>query len=480
MNQQLMLFTFAVFALVLLINGANTGNPFAHAFAGAVSHPARNWFAQAYERAALWFDKDANEVLEEFKKKGQEFKDDLKKTFNEALKATEGKASQEDLDALKKELTKKADDMQNAFDELQTKANRLNTQQEQTQSKSLMSQAEEGVIKLKEQLKAKGISFKELWNRGQSAGQEVTIDLKSVSNMTRGYALTGANSNLLMAFDMEPGVAKSPTAPYFVTDLISTGATDKPTIYWTERLLLEGGAGQVAEAAHFPQLSGKYGKFSQTAKKTAAYSKITEEAVEDTDFMLSEIQDEIVNGPNSIRNTLENQLLTGDGTGENHKGIFNYARPFAVPTGFQTLTNPNDFDALKAAVLQIVKANYQGTAVLVNPSNLVNMELIKDANGNYIIPPFVGQNGMVIAGLPIIANNRVAENSYLAGNFKLAKLFINRQLNLKFFDQNEDDALNDLRTITGSIRGMFRLKGPDTYGFVAGTFSDTKTKIKTV
>src|SRR5205823_1511018 len=189
---------------------------------------------------------------------------------------------------------------------------------------------------------------------------------------------------------------------------------------------------------------------------TAAYMKVSEESVEDIDFILTEMQDELINGPASIRVQLENQLLTGDGTGENHKGLFTLAPQFALPAGFETLANPNRFDVLEAIILQGAKANFNYDYVALNPSDITNMRLTKDANGNYIIPPFM-QSGMAFGATKVIANNRIAEGAILAGEFKRAKLFINRSLTVKFFDQNEDDGLNDLRTITGSIRGIFRV-----------------------
>ena len=161
--------------------------------------------------------------------------------------------------------------------------------------------------------------------------------------------------------------------------------------------------------------------------------------MEDVDYILSEIQQEIVSGPNSIRVQAENQILTGDGTGENHKGLFTYATPFAKPTGFNTMAAPTMYDAAMASVLQVTKANFTPDYLLVNPSDMLNMQLTKDSQGNYIMPPFIGQNGMVIGGVRVAANNRVAEGSYLVGDMKRATLFMKRQLTLKFFDQNEDD-----------------------------------------
>lgn len=472
-----MLLSIVAFAIFLMASGNMPGN--ALAFAG-IPDVGKSFTGNLYEIAALVFDKEVDEI-KDLIKTGQKTANDLIENFRKEQKeADDKKASKEELAAIKKAQDDIFVKWQEQFDELAEKANKLPEPKEEKANKSLMGLAEDAVIKLKSDLKEKNVSFKDLWNGSPTMGKEITLDLKAVSNMTTGYALTGANNNLLRAFELEPGVAKDPTAPLFITDLISVGATDAATIYWTERTLVEGGANQVAEAGKFPQLSVKWEKKNATAKKTAAYMKVTEEGVEDVDFMLSEMQDELIAGPGSIRIQLENQILTGDGVGENHKGLFTYAPIFAVPSGFQTLANPSHYDAVEAAALMVRKNNFLPTHMLVNPSDLVNMKLTKDANGNYIMPLFVSQNGLQISDVLVIQNNRVAEGQFLLGDMKRAKLFMKRALTIKFFDQNEDDGLNDLRTITGSVRAIFRVKGPDTKAFVKGTFATVKAAIKTV
>ncbi|GAB4001535.1 hypothetical protein GCM10028807_57920 [Spirosoma daeguense] len=483
MKEQLLLLSLVLLAVAALTNHTGFGNSLSLSYA-SLHNPARNWFSVLYERAQLWFDKDAEELQKEFKEGFEKYKGEIKNIVDGIKDASDKKASKDEVDKLKEDLDGKIKQVQDLADDLQVKSNRLHENQEkQGGSKSLLTLVEEGITGLKSKLsenKTGIISLKQLFENSPAHGKEISIDLKAVSNISGSYALTGANTNIMRAFETEPGVAKDPTAPLFITDLISTGTTDSATIYWTERVLVEGGASQVAEAAKFSQVSAKYEKKSANAKKTAAYAKITEEMVEDVDYIVSEVQDEIVSGPNSIRVLVENQLLTGDGTGENHKGIFTYATPFAVPTGFETLETPTNYDAAKAGILHVVKNNFMPDYMLVNPSDLVNMELTKDANGNYVMPPFVGQNGMVISGVRIASNNRIAEGQFLVGDMKRAKLFMKRQLTLKFFDQNEDDALYDLRTITGSLRAIFRVKGPDQKAFIKGTFADVKNLIKTV
>lgn len=478
MKEQLVLFALLCMAFTLLsqhFTNRGSGTPFAYALAQSLPQPGRNLFSELYQKAQLWFEKEVTDEIKGLMKEGfEKFKGEIKTIVDQVKEAADKKASSEDIEKLKGELETKIKEVQDYAEEIETKAGRQRQDEAETKGESFGRQFEKGLTALKEATKNAG-GLKSLPKRD---GREINIDLKAVSNMTTGYSLpAGATVNLLRGLDMEAGVAKDPTTPLFVRDIISVGTTDKHTVEWVERLLIEGGAGQVAEAALFPQISVKWDVKTATSKKTAAYAKITEEMLEDVDFVLGETQDEIVSGPNSILVQLENQLLSGDGTGENHKGLFTQATAFALPAGFTKHAAPNLYDAASAAILQAVKANYQPDYMLVNPSTLANMKLTKDSTGNYIIAPFVSENGLLLSSVRVIANNRIADDAFLVGDFKRAKLLMRRALTLKMFDQNENDPLTDMRTITGSLRAVFRVKTPDLKGFVKGTFTTARTAI---
>jgi HK97 family phage major capsid protein len=172
--------------------------------------------------------------------------------------------------------------------------------------------------------------------------------------------------------------------------------------------------------------------------------------------------------------------LTGDGNGENHWGILPQSTAFAKPADFDTLEDPNNFDVIRAMVLQVEQANYIPTHVILGSAAAANMDLLKDKNGQYIMPPFMSASGTQIAGLRVIKTNRFGAGTVLVCNPSLYRLRIKRNLTLRFFEQNEDDALTDRTTITASLRAVSYIKTPDLKGFVKSTFNAAKALIKTV
>jgi HK97 family phage major capsid protein len=329
--------------------------------------------------------------------------------------------------------------------------------------KSLADQVQEGIT---EEI-CKGLK--------KAKGEAKEIIVKAAGTITSSYALTGSFQSLMRNYETEAGIAKAPDRKPWILDLISVGTTNSYTIFWMERVLREGGAAQVAEGSTFPIQSYKWEKKSASSKKTATYAKITMEMIEDTDYVQSEVQTEIME---DIPLKLDAQLLSGDGTGENHLGILAQATAFAKPTGFNTLTAPNEYDVLRAAILQIELEHFSPSAIALHPADAANMELLKDADGRYLPIPFVTADGK-IRGLQVIENTGMTVGTFLVADFKKAKLYVNRELSIRFWDQVGTDPIDDLMTVTGSLRGIFRIKTPDKKAFVKGTFSTAKTAITT-
>lgn len=455
--------------LVLFVLFNQNGQAMALSF---VSAPNLNkgWAANLYERTKIVFEKSLEDVEKTLEKGINDMKEQVKSWKKELEDADNKKADSDTIEQLKKDQGEKFQKMQDQLDEIQKVKDRI--KDSQIEKKSLSQTIEETVTP--EFIKAAKSAPHGDTKKG------LDIDLKAVSIQTTGYSLTGSNATLLRAFEMEPGVAKDPNAPFFIQDLIDVGSTSSHTVFWNERVAVEGGAGQVAENTKFPQLSATYTKKSANSRKTAVYTKITEEMQEDVDFILSEIESELLTGPAGMRNVLENQIISGDGTGENHNGIMTQATAFAKPADFDTLANPNNFDLIQAMALQVELANYIPTHVVLGAAAFANMNVVKDNNGQYIIPPFVSVTGMQIAGLRVIKTNRFGSGAVLVCNPSLFKLRIKRNLTLRFFEQNEDDALTDRTTITASLRAVSFIKTPDLKGFVKSTFTAGKLLIKTV
>lgn len=261
----------------------------------------------------------------------------------------------------------------------------------------------------------------------------------------------------------------------FMRELVRIITTDNMYIAWAEQKNADPGvAGTVAEGATKPQTDFDIVEATAKVEKIAVWIKVSKEALADIKFLQGEINTEL---RELVALKLDEQILSGDGVSPNLKGILTVAPTFAaVSTLALLVATPNRFDVLMAAVAQISAANFTADAVVINPADYYAMQLTKDANGMYLMPPFSSADGMTVAGLRIVANNGVAVGTFLVGDFKKATLAIREDVNIQIGYVN-DDFIKNLVTILAEMRAVLFVKSNWVNAFVKGSFATAITAI---
>ena len=321
----------------------------------------------------------------------------------------------------------------------------------------------EGPKSLKEVIAAKLNSdeFKQ-----QVKDNKVSFSFKAIDNSS---LIAGVNEVNLPFREL--GVSKAPVRPLTVSQIIQWGTTSSLTVDWVERTSKVDGSATRSEGGIMGEGDLGYTEKSTKAMIISEMMKVTNEALKDTDFLASEISSELLS---DLQLKLDDQILKGDGVAPNLKGITQYAQAFAAGSFALAVQNPNQFDVLRIAINQVVVAGngkFIPNYILLHPTDATAMDLIKDANNNYILPPFKASNGVMIKGVRVIENVGITEDTYLLGDFSRAKAFMRDPLEIRVWNQNDTDAEKNMSTITANIRVAFRVKGPDANAFLTGTFS---------
>ena len=116
---------------------------------------------------------------------------------------------------------------------------------------------------------------------------------------------------------------------------------------------------------------------------------------------------------------------------------------------------------------------------LVSVSKFGQMLSQRDGNGQFDRPVYVSGDGrsMMLNGMRVLPNTGVDADDFFVFDASKAALFVRQGLEVEVYDQNEDDALADLRTVRASMRAALRVKGTDVNAFVTGTFTAAKTTL---
>ncbi len=307
----------------------------------------------------------------------------------------------------------------------------------------------------------------------QGGGIDFSFDIPLITNASvilDPDSFIAGNAPVVLPF-REMGIDKSPVRPPMVSDLIQWGTTSSNMVDWIERSGKTNGAAMRAEGGVMGQGDVTYKEVSTKVKIISEYMKVTNESLKDASFLASEINSELLS---DIGLLVDTQLLSGDGTGSNLKGIDEYAATWTGGTFTGTITAPNIADVLRTAINQIYVAGngkWFPSAILMHPTDLATLDLLKIADGRYIDIPYYDGEKQSVVKVPIYQNVGISAGNFLVADFSKAKGFVRDSLTIRIFDQNENDPIYNRSTITGNVRLAFRIKNQEADAFVKGNFA---------
>lgn len=307
-------------------------------------------------------------------------------------------------------------------------------------------------------------------------------DLKDVSMTIKALPITTSNlvastNYPLIPQDQETEILNEPRTPQTFRADIPTGTQMMgDTWTWIERSTIVNNTGTVAENAVFGTIEVSYTNKETKAKKIGNYTKITRESLEDWNEFLNEVNGLITTLNNE---ELNDQLFNGDGTGTNLSGIKINSVEFDA-NGIEE-ANATIWDAIRLTIAQILINGLTGwmpNKIYMNPADVASQEIKKDTTGNYVFPPFIMPNGMTVKGIVITETTDVSQGYFEVCDITKSQKRFKRELEVRVWEQNENDAIYDRLTITASQRVAFRIKDLNKPAFVYDNFDSAISIIK--
>lgn len=394
------------------------------------------------------------------------------------------------LDSVKEKIDNDIKKVDSDIQELQEKMKEQakNTGDVEETLKSQLSNAEKLITNLKERQDAfetqngrlgggeKDNSFGAMLKKGLEDNHEklksfkqnrnsISMDLKAT--MTQGDNLTGT----VVEPTRVPGVKYDPERRQRVRQFLPQGTTNSNAIWYVQETAFTDNTNIVAEGAAKPENDFDLEQKSAPVTKIAAHFDVSEEMLEDISYLSSHIS---LRGTEKYYNKEDQQLLYGTGSSNQLEGLTVSATDYALDN-YTGDSNAQEYDILIEAVKQIRNANYMPSAAMISIERYYDMVRRKDADGQYIMPPAVifGSQTPLVQGVPIIASNTLSDDDFLVADFPmLTTLFDRTGVNVRFYDQNEDNAVKNLVTVV--IEGRLALP---TYLPDAGRYGDFSTAL---
>ena len=370
---------------------------------------------------------------------------------------------EEENKGLKSEIKVVKNQMEVGFKEISTKIEKMN---------SISKIAKSFSQELRASLEANKEALKSLKEKGEGR-----VSFKAVGNMTFAN-VSGGN---VPVEDRMEGLNTIASRDTKFLNTLQTRSTSSNVISWVAQASKDGSAGQTAEGALKNQIDFDLVVASENVKKTTAFIKVSNEMLDDIDWMQSEIEAELMR---ELYKAIENGAFSGNGSSANLRGVNTVATAFAI-TGAdfdEPITNANIVDVLVAGNLQIELAE-QGSAnyAFLNPRDIASLKKAKvsGTDKRYVDRLLdVGSSLMLDGVTKIISTTLVPAGTFLMGNFD--KAFLVEKDGVKYdLGYENDDFTKNFVTLRAEWRGAVVVKTNDRTAFVKGTFSTAIASLET-
>jgi HK97 family phage major capsid protein len=311
------------------------------------------------------------------------------------------------------------------------------------------------------QLLVETAAYKEL-RSGTVRGRAV-VEMAAITsaNTTVGAGRSAATS--LVPADRLSGIITPEQRVLTVRDLIAVGQTTAGSIEYVKETGFTNNAAPVAETTQKPYSDLTFDMTSAAVRTIAHLFKISKQMLDDAAGIISYLD---LRGTTGLKLKEEQQLLFGSGVGQNLLGLIPQATEFddALRTVGDTRV-----DTLRRAIQQVRRAEYRATGIVMNPDDLADLELTKDAGGNYILVDPVEGGQSRVWRLPIVDTTAMPAGTFLVGALATAaQVFDRQQVTFEISTENADDFEKNMATARVEERLALAVYRPES--IVTGTF----------
>jgi HK97 family phage major capsid protein len=368
-------------------------------------------------------------------------------------KFSAGVVNPEDISALKTEF-------QNTVDGLI-----LKMQENQREKKSKLRTFEEAFA---ESYEAKKAEIDGIVERGGRQMGPLVFEMKDVVTIQTNNTIgAGATHFSLTADTGIISVIRKRLVKYLKYVSVGFMSPLKPYAMWIEEYNEQGTPIFIGEGVAKTQVSVLYQEKEKKAVKIPIYGKVSTEMLRYLPQLIAYIQNNLMK---RLDITTEDGLFNGDGTGSNLTGAFTYATAFDGGGLAGTIASPSVYDVIRAVSLQSQNAYGQPNGIFVHPTQIAAMDLAKDSQGRYLIPPFLSADGKIIGGMEIIGTNALTTDQFLGGDLSVLNVFFTQNMTVQVgLDGN--DFTNNKKTILVEQELVQFVSANDTQVLVQGLFS---------
>lgn len=266
---------------------------------------------------------------------------------------------------------------------------------------------------------------------------ELAVDLKTLFQRSAGWEPESLR---------DPGYVAAASAPLMIMDLIPQIPTSQSAVKYMEQTTRTNNAAERAEGAVYGEAAFVLTQRTIPVETIGVWLPVTDEQMEDEEEAAAMIDMEL---PFMVRQRLDLQLLVGDGSTPNIRGVNNVS-------GIQTHAKSTDpvFDAIHKGLTKVrVTGRAIPNAVVFHPNDWQDIRLTRTADGIYILGNPSDAAPERIFGLRAAISDNQTENTAVVGDFaNFSRLRTKRDIVVERTISNADDFTKGKQAVRAGIR----------------------------
>lgn len=247
-----------------------------------------------------------------------------------------------------------------------------------------------------------------------------------------------------------------------IANLITTGSTNSDAVEYARITNITNGATPTAEASAVSGTSGlatESGLFMERAvapvREVKHWLPVTARAMADAPELASLTDAFLRYG---IAEEVEDQILSGDGSGENMEGILSVSG--SLSQGFDS----DIVTTLRKAITNVrVNGRARPTAVLLNPEDNEQLDLLTVGAAGFVFGGPVGPATQSFFGIPRVESAAVPKGTAVVADFREAVLLSRSAVTVQMSNQHSDFFLRGLVAVLASARAAFFVRRPSAF-----------------
>jgi hypothetical protein len=201
--------------------------------------------------------------------------------------------------------------------------------------------------------------------------------------------------------------------------------------------------------------------------KVRDFVDICVDMIDDASFVAGEIQSLV---STDVALKVDEQLLLGTGVYPELNSVSAVASTFAAGSYALAIQDATLIDLIKVAGAQISdfgqNNKFMANTVLLNPVDATQMQLLKNADGNYMVPNWITSDGVNIGSMRVIANQLVPVNEAYIFDSSKGTIYQRRGATVEMAFENRENFEKELVTVKAYERLNFRVRNVDANAFM--------------